>query len=330
MTNVVSADDLKFANVRARWLDSPRQVAADLLAAAARPELLDGVSALQARVKAGSVLGDFGERDDALDILRSAAADSRPGADEDARLMLAVTLAQAGEISEAEKVARENIAAEAAGPESPIVFSQYMFVAMGFADAGLRELALRWADEGVAAASAVRSNRAVRIRAGQYAAALHEGVHERLRAAEELGPHRGATANFADPPWPSVLQGRLLWWPDDQYQRLVRLVPALGDVLGRTWPGHTRLVEPVLRGSTLWSPGGPVRQAVQLVAADFDNFTSYLERKTADPRDRAAMTAYGMQESQTPVVTWPPKPRKPCWCGSGRRYQDCCGTPSAG
>ena len=137
MTYVVSADDLKFANVRARWLDGPRQVAADLLAAAARPELRDGVSAMQARVKAGSVLADLGERDDAIDILRSAVADSRPGGDEDARLMLAVTLAQAGQISEAEKVAQESIAAEAAGPESPIAFSQYMFVAMGFADAGL-------------------------------------------------------------------------------------------------------------------------------------------------------------------------------------------------
>ncbi len=329
MTNVVSADYLKFANVRARWLDGPRQVAADLLAAAARPELRDGVSALQARVKAASVLADFGERDDAIDILRSAVADSRPGADEDARLVLAVTLAQLGEISEAESVARENIAVEAAGPESPIAFSQYMFVAMGFADAGLRELALRWADEGVAAASAVRSTRAVRIRAEQYATALREGVHERLRKAEEPGPRSDAAANFADPPWPTVVQSRLLWWPDDQYQRLIRQVPALGDVLGRSWPDHTRLVESVLRDSTRWSPGEPVRQTVQLVAADFGNFTSFLQQQTADPRDRAAMTAYGMQESKTPVVTWPPKPRKPCWCGSGGRYQDCCSADSA-
>jgi hypothetical protein len=37
MTIVVSADDLKLTYLRARWLDSPQQVAADLLAAAARP-----------------------------------------------------------------------------------------------------------------------------------------------------------------------------------------------------------------------------------------------------------------------------------------------------
>jgi hypothetical protein len=326
MTNVVSADDLKFANVRARWLDSPRQVAADLLAAAARPELRDGVSALQARVKAGSLLADFGERDDAIDILRSAAAGSRPGADEDARLMLAISLAQAGDVSEAEKVARESIAAEAAGPQSKMAFSQFMFVAMGFVDAGLPDLALRWADEGVAAASEVRGSRSLKFRAAQIAASLREGVCVRLQAVQEFGQLRSTNASFSDPAWPAVAQGRLLWWPENQYGRLARQVPVLGEVLGRSWQDHTRVVESALRDSARWSPGEPTGQKVDLVAGDFDNFTSFLESRSADPRDRAAMTAYGLEESKTPVVAWPGKPRKPCWCGSGRRYQDCCGT----
>jgi tetratricopeptide (TPR) repeat protein len=326
--NVVSMDDLKFAYVRARYLDSPQQVAAGLLAAADRPELLDGVSALQARVTAGGVLADFGDRDEAIGILRSAVAQSEPGWDEDARLFLAVALAEAGEIAEAEAIARQSIDAEAGGLESPNTCTQYMFMAKGFAMAGLRELATRWADEGLAAASAVRGSRSVRFRAGQMAATMREGIDAQLLRLEESGLSRSRTANLTDPPWPGVTDGRLLWWPQYPYGRLIRQAPVLGEFLGRSWPDHARLVESALRESVCSPPTGAIRsagQTVELVAADFDNFTSFLQRQGADPRDRATLTAYAAQEAATPVVTWPPKPRKRCWCWSGRRYQDCCG-----
>ncbi|MEU3308968.1 SEC-C metal-binding domain-containing protein, partial [Nocardiopsis sp. NPDC006832] len=26
---------------------------------------------------------------------------------------------------------------------------------------------------------------------------------------------------------------------------------------------------------------------------------------------------------------WPPERNRPCWCGSGRKYKKCCGSPSA-
>jgi hypothetical protein len=103
----------------------------------------------------------------------------------------------------------------------------------------------------------------------------------------------------------------------------------LRDVLGRSWPDHAWLVESALRESTR-RPGEPVPQTAELAAGDFDDFTSFLQSNQADPRDRAAMTAYGLGEWAAPVVIWPPKSRKPCWCGSGRRYQDCCGASAQG
>jgi hypothetical protein len=102
--------------------------------------------------------------------------------------------------------------------------------------------------------------------------------------------------------------------------RLVRQVPVLREALGQSWQDHARLVESVLSDSTRRSRGEPGRQTVQVVAGDFEGFTSFVGFSGADPRDRAAMTAYGMEEPKAAVVTWPPKPRKPCWCGSGRRY----------
>jgi hypothetical protein len=61
MSRRFSPDDLAFAYLRARWFDGPRQVAADLLAAAANPEALDGVMAQKIRVKAAIILCDCGE-----------------------------------------------------------------------------------------------------------------------------------------------------------------------------------------------------------------------------------------------------------------------------
>lgn len=326
MTNVVSAGDVAFACVRARWLvDSPRQVAEDLLAAADRPDLRDGVSASRARAAAVSVLSDFGDLSDAIGILRSAVAQSQPGSDELARFGLASMLAQAGETAEAEAIAHESIAAEAKGKGAgkAAVLPLHFEMARSFARAGLGDQAMWWADEGVAVASSVPGTLGVRLE--QLAMGWRENVCDRLQEVQEFGPDHRRIASFPDPPWPTVTAGRLLWWPEAHYGRLIRQVPVLGDVLGQPWPDHTRLVESVLRDSTRWSPGAPASQTVHLVAGDFDNFTVFLGAQDADPRDPVSLTAYGMQESETPVVTWPPKPRQRCWCGSGRRYRDCCG-----
>jgi hypothetical protein len=164
----------------------------------------------------------------------------------------------------------------------------------------------------------------------QIATHMRDGVVAQLRAAGQSGPGRGKTASFAGPPWPTMTKDRLLWWPEGHYGRLVRQVPVLREVVGRSWPDHTWLVESALRQGTRRQPGELVRQTAELATADFDNFTSFLQSNQADPRDRAAMTAYGLSESATPVVTWPPRPRKACWCGSGRRYQDCCGACAEG
>lgn len=28
------------------------------------------------------------------------------------------------------------------------------------------------------------------------------------------------------------------------------------------------------------------------------------------------------------IITWPPPRNGPCWCGSGTKYQKCCGNPA--
>jgi hypothetical protein len=67
---VVDADALAFAAVRAAHLEPPRQVADGLLAAADWPDAcLKGVTAYEARMRAAEVLNSAGDRAGALKVL---------------------------------------------------------------------------------------------------------------------------------------------------------------------------------------------------------------------------------------------------------------------
>ena len=326
----VSADDVLFATVRARWLESPRQVAADLLEASRHPELLDGVSAWQAEIKAGAVLVEFGATEDGIAILHGAVGRSSADRDDGARFMLALALAGAGDVTSAESVTASNLESEPAG--SVVALTQRMAVAQSFARAGHGALATRWADDAVAAAASGPGGAVVRQATRRLASSLREQVLEQVRRAKEAGgPVRArdaarAAATFEVPPWPAVVGGRLLWWPDDQYRRLIRQVPMLAERLGRTWPDHVMAVEAELAADVHRAPGTIGQAARTLVAGDLASFASFLDRENADPRDATAMTAYAIDPAGPQTVqTWPPKPRKPCWCGSGRRYRECCG-----
>src|SRR5260370_35471388 len=150
----VSADDVLFATVRARWLESPRQVAADVLEARRHPELLDGVSAWQAEIKAGAVLVEFGATEDGIAILRGAVYRSSADRDDGARFMLALALAGAGDVTSAESAPPSNLEREPAG--SAVAATQRMAVGQSLARAGPGALAPRRPDDALAPAGSGR------------------------------------------------------------------------------------------------------------------------------------------------------------------------------
>ncbi|WP_344437186.1 SEC-C metal-binding domain-containing protein [Actinomadura bangladeshensis] len=38
--------------------------------------------------------------------------------------------------------------------------------------------------------------------------------------------------------------------------------------------------------------------------------------------------AEGLVHGTAPTLAWPPERNAPCWCGSGRKYKKCCGSPT--
>jgi hypothetical protein len=233
-----------------------------------------------------------------------------------ARLRAAGVLSRTGNYVEANTVLR-NI--QASDPASG------MALACAFADAGE-------AGEAEALARSVIKDRAglptrrtaVHSLYGAYAAA--DGIYDpetmrmhRQRIAAEAVSHR-----IDMPPWPSMVDGCLLWWPEPEYQRLIRQLPGLGEVIGTPWRGHTARVE-----SELAATGTTVAHK-SLVAADFVQFITFLEESGADPLAASTVAAFTKtaEDFRSPEP-WPPRPRRPCWCRSGKRYQNCCAKQSA-
>jgi hypothetical protein len=186
-------------------------------------------------------------------------------------------------------------------------------------------------------------------RAGQLKA---HAVSTAVKAREKiLDIERRATADGADPleaaacrrrearseavaeiaaqrPWPSLADGRLLWWPSADYDRLVRQVPEVTGILGGTWREHTARAESFMSVAAQGTVG---TLPLLLAHADFAKFAAYLEQAGADPRLSAVQTGFTRHAGAGYhyPARWPPGGRYPCWCGSHRKYQRCCGAAPA-
>jgi SEC-C motif len=343
MSDLVTVDDLLFTWARARWLESPRAVAARLLDAADHPDRLDGVSAVQVLVRAADVLRKSGLPEQSIPILRGAVAGSDPGADCGARRSLAIALAECGDPAEAESLAMEDAEADPPGVKTRI------FVARGLIRRGQHEQARRMADEAISAARSCDKRGIFKTLDIEFATTGREQVYQEVRQATGEGGLAGAGPadpghdlltrpehHYAEPPWPAVTGGRMLWWPAAEYCRVIRQVPELAAILGSGWPAHTANTEAALRPATRVSPG-----RIWLAAGDFGEFARFVTEQAADPRAAATMTAYtaltfrpaadrrlGGASTASALrrpVRWPPRRRQPCWCGSGEEYQQCHG-----
>lgn len=322
----VNADDVLFAPVRARYLDSPEDVASDLQHAADYPERLDGVTPYQALAEAGELLTVAGLHDEAVNVLRRAVAAARGSHDSAARISLAAALARARGTEEAEGPFRDT----APGQGPPGSIGARLEAARAFRQDGQREQARRWA--GAPAEHAPHSALGHR---------LAKLAHERMRETSEAthGQARAGTWQGSGPPggqvpshrpgaggagpylFPARAGDAVLWWPEAQYQRLMRQLPELAPALGWPWAQHLTNTENVLR-----SIGGAGQGTGWLMPADFGQFAGYLKQTATDPRAAEALRGYAAHAVVTGTPTpWPPRSRKPCWCGSDRRYQDCCG-----
>lgn len=341
MPHVWTPDDLQFADVRAAHFELAAQVAGDLLAAAGQPESrLKGVTAAQASLRAADLLIAAGDRDRAAIIARRVLQDFS-GREE--KLRAACLLAKVGDQGAAEALAAPTLSALHDRPD-PAVIGHGVSLALDLANGEHYELAARVADEttaGYARWAAGPGRRADRTGTlGSLVELTRQTVLTVRQDAQDLAAGRRADEPGMQPSmlpsWPAAYASRFLWWPEAEYQRIVRQAPDVRSFLGVTWRDHTATVESAML--TLVPAGPPARpggaSACTLTAADFERFCGYVRLTGADPRLATTMTGFTAHltrsaDSGAPGARqpdpWPPGERSRCWCGSNAPYRRCCG-----
>ena len=104
-----------------------------------------------------------------------------------------------------------------------------------------------------------------------------------------------------------------VFWPEEEFR--IRVVAAH---VGATWDEHRR----VERHCTLLEQQG---LRVQQLPGDVSGFEDFLAaRKVTKPGDVDLNTDPDLRTATIPMTAWPPARTAPCWCGSGRRYKQCC------
>jgi SEC-C motif len=111
----------------------------------------------------------------------------------------------------------------------------------------------------------------------------------------------------------------VVFWPQAQYEAVIARWPQLVEHLGATWEEHRQRTE---RDCAVIDRDG---LAVNQMAGDVGDFAAFLARRGATRPDKDDLHAYpDLRDATAEMVAWPPDRTGPCWCGSRRKYKQCC------
>jgi hypothetical protein len=111
-----------------------------------------------------------------------------------------------------------------------------------------------------------------------------------------------------------------LHWPDSELAKVVTRWPATRDDYGADHAEHRGHVERHLR--ELATHGLPV----SIGDGSLEEYVEFAERHDRDPAEPSARAAYAAHLGLLGRNrAWPPGRNDPCWCGSGAKYEKCCG-----
>ncbi|MFJ8195409.1 SEC-C domain-containing protein [Streptomyces sp. NPDC096152] len=141
-----------------------------------------------------------------------------------------------------------------------------------------------------------------------------EAEINRLRA--ELGAYREALSR----PFPVAV----LHWPAGELSELVTDYPDLA-MEYPSYEAHLATIETSLR--ELASSGTP---NLGIVTGTVPSYEAFAASEGSSPSDATLLPQYATTlAARGRAVTWPPQRAAGCWCGSGRAYGECHGTPEA-
>jgi hypothetical protein len=112
----------------------------------------------------------------------------------------------------------------------------------------------------------------------------------------------------------------VLFWPREEFDRVVGRWPVLAAAYGHSWDEHRARLQ---RGLRLWAESG--RSGLALLAGSAEELASFAARAGGDPTDPEVRQGYAQHLENHPRETrWPPGRNEACWCGSVMKYKKCC------
>lgn len=160
--------------------------------------------------------------------------------------------------------------------------------------------------------------------------ALHDPVRLRRLAAggsdaleaefEELAELIAEEEAMATGP----LKTCVLFWPQEEFDRLLQRWPSVADAYGDDHAGHLRGVERTLR--ELSDQGGTHLAVGRATVSGLEAHVREVGGSADTPSARSGYAAELARRGE--ATDWPPLRNGPCWCGSGRKYKKCCGNPA--
>ncbi len=110
-----------------------------------------------------------------------------------------------------------------------------------------------------------------------------------------------------------------VFWPEAEYAKLTTRWPHLSAHVGATWHEHRHQVE---RHCALVNRAG---HAVNQLPGDFGDLEEFLSgRHIANPSSDDLLAYPDLRTVTGDMASWPPARTASCWCGSGRKYKQCC------
>ena len=128
-------------------------------------------------------------------------------------------------------------------------------------------------------------------------------------------------ASWSPPSVPSApaMPVVLAWFPAEQWPIALDRWPDLADDLPADHAAYSRRIEARLKWLAKGLPGHRVSIA-PLTVAELDASAG---ERGGTGEARSELAAHVHQQGR--AIDWPPGRNDRCWCGSGRKYKQCCG-----
>lgn len=126
------------------------------------------------------------------------------------------------------------------------------------------------------------------------------------------------------------------WFPAAEFTAALAAWPQLAQEWGTRDHGEycRRTQQHLLRfADAQRQRAGPASGPAWLVPIRLAPFRAWCARAGRDPATGAARAGYAADRARAPAgadeaILWPPARNDRCWCGSGRKYKQCCGHPT--